>query len=238
MHKVDVLYMDTFPSAPTSHRIWNTQLEQDDWQILIVPMAICLIIFEAQMDILFVHKVKIFMLMKWPYRSLELCRLSNLEWLAYFGHTALSVLKHMSVWRQFFDPHLNAYHSNVGVQIIVVFDLGTSTLPCCVMLSALHRNLALVDGSETADEGRLVMTRSAASKPPTLEFGLVPACWLCPSAIITFWEHSRGDDRVDMHWPSSSTHKNYSFVRRLEWSLSSSSQNSDFDFYYITLLGH
>ena len=147
------------------------------------------------MNLLVIMKVKILMLIiKWPYRSLESCRLPiKLRMVSIFWtHCPISL------WRQFLDPHLNT------CQIIVEFDLGTSTLPCCVMWGALHRSLALVDGSETADEGRLVMTRSAASKLPTLEFGLVPARWLCPSAIITFWEHSRGDDRVDMHWPSSS----------------------------------
>ena len=29
---------------------------------------------------------------------------------------------------QFLDPHLTTYHPNIGVHIIVVFDLGMSTL--------------------------------------------------------------------------------------------------------------
>ena len=37
--------MDIFLSAPTSCRIWNTQWMQEDQQIQIVPVAICLIIF-------------------------------------------------------------------------------------------------------------------------------------------------------------------------------------------------
>jgi hypothetical protein len=53
--------MDTFLSAPTS-RIWNTQLVQNHWQIQFVHIAICLIIFGAHMDILFIIRVKIFML--------------------------------------------------------------------------------------------------------------------------------------------------------------------------------
>jgi hypothetical protein len=28
----------------------------------------------------------------------------------------------------FLDPHLTTYHSNIGVQIILVLDLGTATL--------------------------------------------------------------------------------------------------------------
>ena len=36
--------------------------------------------------------------------------------------------KHVSFWWQFLDLHLTTYHSNIGVQIIFVFNLGVSTL--------------------------------------------------------------------------------------------------------------
>ena len=39
--------MDTFSFAPTLHKIQDTQLVQDDWQIQIVAIAICPINFEA-----------------------------------------------------------------------------------------------------------------------------------------------------------------------------------------------
>ena len=34
----------------------------------------------------------------------------------------------MSFWCPFLDPPLTIYHSNIGVQIIVALDIGTSTL--------------------------------------------------------------------------------------------------------------
>ena len=58
--------MDTFLSAPTPHRVCNTQLLQDDEQIQIMPVAICLVIFEAHMNIIFFVKVKILVLIKVP----------------------------------------------------------------------------------------------------------------------------------------------------------------------------
>jgi hypothetical protein len=33
----------------------------------------------------------------------------------------------MSFWCPFLDPHLTTYHSNMGVQIIIVLELGMST---------------------------------------------------------------------------------------------------------------
>ena len=34
----------------------------------------------------------------------------------------------LSFWCQFLDPYHITYHSNIGVQLIVLFELGTSTL--------------------------------------------------------------------------------------------------------------
>ena len=39
-----------------------------------------------------------------------------------------SSLKHMSLWCPFVDPYLTTPHSNTGVQIIVVWELGMSFL--------------------------------------------------------------------------------------------------------------
>ena len=82
--KVYVPYMDTFLSAPTSPRIWNTQLSSIN----------------------------------------HAC--SHL--LTYFEHFVWTLLNTRLFLCQFLDLHLKAYHSNIGVQIIVVFDLRTSTL--------------------------------------------------------------------------------------------------------------
>ena len=79
--------------------------------------------------ILFIIKVvKILMLIKCLCSSPQIVLTIELEWLACFGHVVLSLLEHMSFWCPFFDSHLSTYHSNIGVQIIVVLELGMSTL--------------------------------------------------------------------------------------------------------------
>ena len=67
--KVSMFEMETFLYAPTSHKIWNT-LVQDDFQIQIVFVVTFLIIFGDCMNILFIVKVKILYVSKWSYRSL------------------------------------------------------------------------------------------------------------------------------------------------------------------------
>lgn len=50
--------------------MWNTQSARDDQQIQIVPVAICLVlIFGAHMNIIFIIKVWIIVLIKWWYTS-------------------------------------------------------------------------------------------------------------------------------------------------------------------------
>ena len=49
--------------------MWNTQLARDDGQIQIVAVVIFLIGFGAHIDILFIFKVKISVLIEWSYRS-------------------------------------------------------------------------------------------------------------------------------------------------------------------------
>ena len=92
-----------------------------------MPVTICLIIFGAHIDILFIIEVKIVMLIKWSYRSPQSCSLLNLEWSVYFEHAVHSHLKTCFLC-QFLGPYLTAYHLIIDVQIIVVFDLGMSTL--------------------------------------------------------------------------------------------------------------
>ena len=53
--------------APIARRVWNVQLEQYVLQIQIVSIPIFLIIFWAHMNILFITKVKIFLVVKWSY---------------------------------------------------------------------------------------------------------------------------------------------------------------------------
>ena len=54
--------------------------------------SICLIVFAARMNILFIIKVKILMLVRWSYRSPQSCELLNLAWLAFFEHIFQSLL--------------------------------------------------------------------------------------------------------------------------------------------------
>ena len=49
--------------------------------------------FQSHMDILLIIKVKTLVLIKWSYRSSELCCLWSLEWLTYFEHVVQSVSK-------------------------------------------------------------------------------------------------------------------------------------------------
>ena len=49
------------------------QIVQDDWQDQVVSVAICLIIFGALLYILFIIKVKILVLIKCSYKSLQSC---------------------------------------------------------------------------------------------------------------------------------------------------------------------
>ena len=52
-------------STPTCCRLGNTKLVQNDCQIQIVPIAIFFIILSAHMNILFIIKVRICVLIKW-----------------------------------------------------------------------------------------------------------------------------------------------------------------------------
>ena len=56
-----------------------------------MPIAICLIIFRTCMNIIFIMKVKIFVLIKWLHRSPQ----SSLEWLSYFEHMLHSFWAHL-----------------------------------------------------------------------------------------------------------------------------------------------
>ena len=54
---------------PTSPRIWNTLWIHDSLHIWIEAIATFLIVCEAHLNILFITKVKILLLLKWSYRS-------------------------------------------------------------------------------------------------------------------------------------------------------------------------
>ena len=73
------------------------------------------LVFKAHMNILFIIKVNIFMLMKWSYRSSQICWVLNLEWLSYFEHVVQS-LEYISLCYPFLEPHPITYHLILGVQ--------------------------------------------------------------------------------------------------------------------------
>jgi hypothetical protein len=54
--------------------------------------------------------------------------LLSLEWLAYSEHVIWYILSMCPPWYQFIDPHLITYHLSIGVQIIVVLEIGQFTL--------------------------------------------------------------------------------------------------------------
>ena len=45
----------------------------------------------------------------------------------------------MSSWCMFLDPHLTTYHWNIGVKIMAMLELGTSTL-CEIQEDILKEN--------------------------------------------------------------------------------------------------
>ena len=51
-----------------------------------------------------------------------------LQWLAYFEHVVQSLWNTRLFWCPFLDPHLATHNSNIGVQIIAMFELVTSIL--------------------------------------------------------------------------------------------------------------
>ena len=79
------------------------------------------------MNILSIIQVKILVLIQYsnsrsPPPPSKLYSLSSLEWFNIFEHVVQSLLKHMSFWCPFVDPHLTTYHSNIGVYIPGLLD--------------------------------------------------------------------------------------------------------------------
>ena len=67
------------------------------------------------MNIVFVIKVKIVVLVKWSFRSPTLCSQLSLEWFSYFEHVDPISFKHLIFLYSYLEPHLTKYHSNIGV---------------------------------------------------------------------------------------------------------------------------
>ena len=84
------------------------------------------------MNILFIIKVNILVPIKWSYRLPPSTNMSTIESRMVSLFWACSLISFevtlFFFWCWFLDPHLTTYHSNTCVQIIGLFDLGTSTL--------------------------------------------------------------------------------------------------------------
>ena len=69
----------------------------------------------------------------------------------FYAHKPIS-LKQVSFWSQFFDPHQISYHWHIGVQMIVVLGLGTSTLVAQleenILLHSWHLMPVLEEGTD------------------------------------------------------------------------------------------
>ena len=82
--------------------------------------------FQSSYDILFIVKVKIRFLI-WSYGSPHWCWLLSLKWLTEFEHVVQCVLN-TSFWCPFLDPYSTTHHSNIGVRLRCVIELGLLTL--------------------------------------------------------------------------------------------------------------
>ena len=90
----------------------------------IEAVATFLIIFGAHMNILFIVKVNILVLIKWSYRSPQLCWLTESRMVIIFWARRPISFTHMSFWYLFLGPHQITYHSNIGVLIKKVTGKG------------------------------------------------------------------------------------------------------------------
>ena len=88
-----------------------------------MQVAICLMIFEACINILFIIKVKVLLPINWLYRFPPVMLTIAPRRVSRFWARS-----QISFWHLFLDLHLTTHHSNIGVQIIAMLDLGTSTL--------------------------------------------------------------------------------------------------------------
>ena len=76
-----------------------------------------IVIFGAYMNVFFIVRVKILVLVKWSYRSLRLRCLLKLERLSYFEHIVQSLSNICLPLCLYLEAHLITYHSNLGGQL-------------------------------------------------------------------------------------------------------------------------
>ena len=83
--------------------------------------------FGGDMNILITIKVKILIFNKWSYRPPIMLTTEPGMMSVFWTHSPIS-LEHMSLSHLFLDPHLTTYHSNTGVHMLAILEIGTSTL--------------------------------------------------------------------------------------------------------------
>ena len=139
LHWQSVLFRILFLNAPTSHTTRNCEM--------ISKSKSCLDPFAS---LFFLIKKKSWSSYKYliHYQSesgdtpcsfkWSSCWLSTLEWLAILWVRNPISFEHMSFWYLFFNSRLTIKHSNIGVCITVVFDLGTSYFTCKVNEPTTH----------------------------------------------------------------------------------------------------
>ena len=80
------------------------------------------------MNILFIIKFNIFVLIKWSYSFHPTMLTIEPRMVVIFQACSPISFKRMSLWYPFLEAHLTTYHSTIGVLIRNVFELGLSSL--------------------------------------------------------------------------------------------------------------
>ena len=101
-----------------------------------MSVAIRLLIFGARLNIFFVNKGNILVLTKWSYNPPK-----EVE----YGPRMIRIFWAPIFWCPFLDPHLTAYHSNIGVHILPMSECGTSALEELPERWPIHLDTALYD---------------------------------------------------------------------------------------------
>ena len=71
---------------------------------------------------------------RWSDRSLRLCWISILEWLAYIERARSPIhVRHLSFWYPFLEPHETTYHSNTSVSIETCNQIGHVYLAASIL---------------------------------------------------------------------------------------------------------
>ena len=96
-------------------------------------------IFEAHMNILFIFEVKIPMLIKWSYMSPSIMLTIKPRMIINPWARSFVSFEHMFLGCLFVQPHLNTYHSNIGVWLGEATKHGVVYLTPSTTIVAVYR---------------------------------------------------------------------------------------------------